>query len=117
MEDDERRDALRPGRRLQPLERRRHPRRAPRRARHSAEYREPLRNTYWNESLADLPDAYEIDVLAEDTCLVGLRVVLANGGSVAAQGGSLVLEIPDQQPQPPARLEQIKWRGDTPVVE
>ena len=82
-----------------------------------AEYREPLRNTYWNESLADLPDAYEIDVLAEDTCLVGLRVVMANGGSVAAQGGSLVLEIPDQQPQPPARLEQIKWQGDTPVVE
>ncbi len=82
-----------------------------------AEYREPLHNVYWNESLADLPDAYEIDVLAEDTCLVGLKVLLASGGRVTAHGGNLILEIPYQEPKPPAKLEQIKWDGDRPVIE
>jgi hypothetical protein len=82
-----------------------------------AEYRDPLHNTYWNESLADLPDAYEIDVLAEDTCLVGLKVLLANGGHVISRNGKMVLEIPLQEPRPPATLEQIQWQGDQPVVE
>lgn len=81
------------------------------------EYRDPLHNTYWNESLANLPGAYEIDVLAEDTCLVGLRVLLANGGRVTTQSGKMVLEIPFQEPQPPTSLEQIKWQGDKPVVD
>jgi hypothetical protein len=82
-----------------------------------AEYRDPLHNTYWNESLADLPDAYEIDVLAEDTCLVGLQVLLAHGGRVTSPSGKIVLEIPFQEPQPPTSLEQIKWQGDKPVVD
>ncbi|MBZ5672276.1 MAG: ADP-ribosylglycohydrolase family protein [Acidobacteriia bacterium] len=80
-------------------------------------YRDPLHNTYWNESLADLPDAYEIDVLAEDTCLVGIKVLLANGGYVITRDGKMVLMIPLQEPRPPATLEQIKWQGDQPVVE
>ncbi len=82
-----------------------------------AEYREPLHNTYWNESLADLPDAYEIDVLAEDTALVGLKVVLSHGGRVTTRDGKLVLRIPIQPPLPPATLEQIQWQGDRPVVD
>ena len=82
-----------------------------------AEYRDPLHNTYWNESLADLPDAYEIDVLAEDTCLVGLRVLLANGGRIFTTRGKMVLEVPFQERQSPARLEQTKWQGDKPVVD
>ncbi len=82
-----------------------------------AEYREPLHNTYWNESLADLPDAFEIDVLAEDTCLVGLKVLLSNGGRASTRGGKMVLEIPYQEPEPPATLEQIKWNGNTPVMD
>ena len=82
-----------------------------------AEYREPLHNTYWNESLADLPDAYEIDVLAEDTALVGLKVVLSHGGRVTTRAGNLVLKIPIQPPLPPATLEQIQWQGDRPVVD
>jgi hypothetical protein len=81
------------------------------------EYRDPLHNTYWNESLADLPDAYEIDVLTEDTCLVGLRVLLANGGRVTTHSGKILLEIPFQEARPPASLEQIKWQGDKPVVD
>ena len=82
-----------------------------------AEYREPLHNIYWNESLAGLPDAYEIDVLAEDTALIGMKVVLSHGGRATTRDGKLVLEIPTQAPEPPARLEQIHWQGDRPVVE
>jgi hypothetical protein len=82
-----------------------------------AEYREPLHNTYWNESLAHLPAAYEIDVLAEDTCLVGMKVLLASGGRVTTRGAKLMLEIPYQEPKPPAKLEQVKWSGDKPVVD
>jgi hypothetical protein len=82
-----------------------------------AEYRDPLHDVYWNESLADLPDAYEIDVLAEDTCLVGLKVLLANGGHVSTHAGKMILEIPVQEPQSPTTLEQTKWEGDKPVVD
>jgi hypothetical protein len=82
-----------------------------------AEYREPLHNTYWNESLAGLPDAYEIDVLAEDTALVGLKVVLSHGGHAVSRDGELVLEILIQSPTPPAKLEQIHWQGDRPAMD
>jgi ADP-ribosylglycohydrolase len=82
-----------------------------------AEYRDPLHNIYWNESLAGLPDAYEIDVLSEDTALVGLKVILANGGRVRTREGKLVLEIPVQVPVAPAKLEQVRWVGDKPVVQ
>jgi hypothetical protein len=82
-----------------------------------ADYREPLHNIYWNESLADLPAAYEIDVLAEDTALTGLNVILAHGGRAVTSGGKMILEIPSQPPEPPARLEQVRWKGDKPVVE
>jgi ADP-ribosylglycohydrolase len=81
-----------------------------------AEYRDPLHNIYWNESLAGLPDAYEIDVLSEDTALVGLKVILANGGRARTREGKLVLEIPAQPPVAPAQLEQVRWAGDKPVV-
>ncbi len=81
------------------------------------QYRNPLHNTYWNESLADLPDAYEIDVLAEDTALVGLKVLLVHGGRVTTRDGKLLLEIPEQEPQPPAKLEQIRWQGDKPILD
>ncbi len=80
-----------------------------------AQYREPLHNVYWNQSLADLPEAYEIDVLAEDTCLVGLKVLLAHGGAVATRNGKFILRIPYEDPKPPRTLEQIKWEGDKPV--
>jgi hypothetical protein len=82
-----------------------------------ADYRDPLHNIYWNESLAGLPDAYEIDVLAEDTALVGMKVILAHGGQAVSRDGKLVLEIPEQSPTPPAKLEQIHWEGDKPVIE
>lgn len=81
-----------------------------------AEYRDPLHNTYWNKTLAGLPDSYEIDVLAEDTAQVGLRVLLANGGEAVTKNGKLVLLIPYQEPVAPAKLEQIKWDGDKPVL-
>lgn len=81
-----------------------------------AEYRDPLHNTYWNKTLAGLPDSYEIDALARDTALVGISVVLANGGEVATHGGKLVLRIPLQSPSPPAKLEQIHWNGDKPIA-
>jgi hypothetical protein len=80
------------------------------------EYRDPLHNTYWNKTLAGLPDSYEIDVLARDTALVGSKVILANGGQMATRNGSLVLLVPVQQPVPPANLEQIQWREDMPVL-
>ncbi|HXX99776.1 MAG TPA: ADP-ribosylglycohydrolase family protein [Candidatus Limnocylindrales bacterium] len=82
-----------------------------------AEYREPLHNTYWNKTLAGLPDSYEIDALAGDTAMVGLKVLLANGGEVATRNGKLILRIPVQEPVPPANLEQIQWKDDTPVLE
>jgi len=81
-----------------------------------AEYRAPVHNTYWNKSLAGLPDSYEVDVLAEGTAQVGLKVLLANGGQVISRSGRLVLRIPEQVPEPPANLEQVKWDGDTPVI-
>ncbi len=82
-----------------------------------AEYREPLHNTYWNKTLAGLPDSYEIDALARDTALVGMEVVLKHGGQAVTRNGKLVLRIVAQEPAPPAGLEQVKWDGDTPVLE
>ena len=82
-----------------------------------AEYREPLHNTYWNKTLAGLPDSFEIDVLAEDTAQVGLKVLLANGGEVKTKEQKLVLMIPYQEPTAPATLEQIRWKDDTPVLD
>jgi len=82
-----------------------------------AQYREPLHNTYWNKTLAGLPDSYEIDVLAEDTAQVGLKVLLANGGQVTTEGEKIVLEISYQEPVAPAKLEQIQWKDDTPVLQ
>jgi len=81
------------------------------------EYREPLHNTYWNKTLAGLPDSYEIDVLAEDTAQVGLKVLLANGGEVSSVGGKLMLGIPYQEPVAPAKLEQVVWKDDRPVLD
>ena len=81
------------------------------------EWRDPLHNTYWNKTLAGSPDSYEIDALARDTALVGLDVILANGGGVVSRNGRLVLRIPLQQPVPPAKLEQIQWKGDTPILD
>ena len=82
-----------------------------------AEYREPLHNTYWNKTLAGLPDSYEIDALAGDTALVGMKVVLANGGEAVTRDGKLILRIPAQEPAPPTTLEQIRWKDDNPVLE
>ncbi len=82
-----------------------------------AEYREPLHSTYWNKTLAGLPDSYEIDVLSEDTAQVGLKVLLANGGEVETKDRKLVLLVPYQEPVAPAGLEQIKWKDDTPVLQ
>jgi hypothetical protein len=81
-----------------------------------AEYREPLHNTYWNKTLAGLPDSFEIDVLSEDTAQVGMKVLLANGGEVKTKAGKLVLEIPYQEPVAPATLEQVRWKDDTLVL-
>ena len=80
-----------------------------------AQYTEPVHNTYWNKTLAGLPDSYEIDVLSEDTAQIGLKVLLANGGEVVSRSGKLVLRIPQQDPVPPPNLEQTKWDGDKPV--
>jgi hypothetical protein len=82
-----------------------------------AEYRDPLHNTYWNKTLAGLPDSYEIDVLAEDTAHVGLKVLLANGGEVSSSDGKLMLRIPYQEPVAPAKLEQVQWKDDKPVLD
>jgi len=82
-----------------------------------AEYREPLHNTYWNKTLAGLPSSYEIDVLAEDTTQVGLKVLLANGGEISTRDGKMVLRIPHQEPVAPATLEQIEWIDDKPVLK
>src|SRR6201999_405070 len=79
------------------------------------EYTEPVHNTYWNETLSGLPDSYEVDVLAEDTAQVGLKVLLANGGEIASKSRKMVLRIPLQEPVAPAKLEQIQWDGDKPV--
>jgi hypothetical protein len=72
---------------------------------------------YWNKSLAGLPDSYEIDVLAEDTAQVGLKVLLANGGAVSSRDGKMILHIPYQEPLAPAKLEQVRWIEDRPVVD
>ena len=80
-----------------------------------AEYREPVHNTYWNKTLAGLPDSYEVDALAIDTAQIGLKVLLANGAEVVSRSGNLVLRIPQQDPVPPPNLEQVKWDGDKPV--
>jgi ADP-ribosylglycohydrolase len=82
-----------------------------------AEYRGALHNTYWNKTLAGLPDSYEIDALPRDTALVGLDVVLANGGEAVSRNGKLILRIPSQKPVPPATLEQIQWKDDKPVLD
>ena len=82
-----------------------------------AEYREPLHSTYWNKTLAALPNSYEIDALAGDTALVGVKVVLANGGEVVTRSGKLVLRVPVQEPVPPATLEQVRWKDDQPVLD
>lgn len=80
-----------------------------------AQYAEPVHNTYWNKTLAGLPDSYEVDVLSEDTAQVGLKILLANGGEVVSRSGKLVLRIPVQEPTAPANLEQVKWEGDKAV--
>jgi hypothetical protein len=82
-----------------------------------AEYREPLHNTYWNKSLAGLPNSFEIDVLSVDTAEIGLKVLLANGGQVRSRNGKLILRIPYQEPVAPAKLEQIHWKEDQPVPD
>ncbi len=82
-----------------------------------AEYRDPLHNTYWNKTLAGLPDSFEIDVLAEDTAQVGLKILLANGGEVKTTKGKLLLLVPYEVPVAPATLEQIQWDGDRPVLK
>jgi hypothetical protein len=82
-----------------------------------AEYRDPLHNTYWNKTLAGLPDSYEIDALSRDTALVGLKVILANGGDAVTKNGKLVLRIPYQLPTAPEKLEQIHWQNDKPILE
>jgi len=82
-----------------------------------AEYREPLHNTYWNKSLAGLPNSFEIDVLSVDTAEIGLKVLLANGGQVRSRNGKLILRIPYQEPVAPAKLEQIHWKQDQPVQD
>lgn len=82
-----------------------------------AEYRDPLHNTYWNKTLAGLPDSYEIDALSRDTALVGLEVLLANGGQAVTQDGKLILRIPVEEPVPPSTLEQIQWKDDQPVLD
>jgi len=82
-----------------------------------AEYREPLHNTYWNKTLAALPSSYEIDVLARDTALVGLDVLLANAGEAVSRGRKLVLRIPYQEPLAPTTLEQIHWQNDQPILD
>ena len=81
-----------------------------------AEYRDPLHNTYWNKTLAGLPDSYEIDVLSEDTAQIGLKVLLTNGGAVKTREGKMVLTIPYQEPVAPATLEQVRWQDDKPVL-
>ena len=81
------------------------------------EWRDPLHNTYGNKTLAGLPDSYEIDALAGDTALVGMKVVLANGGEVVSRDGKLILLIPQQEPLPPERLEQIRWQDDAPILD
>jgi hypothetical protein len=80
-----------------------------------AEYSDPVHNTYWNKTLAGLPDSYEVDALAGDTAQIGLKVLLANGGEIVSRSGKLVLRVPLQNPVPPATLEQVKWEGDKPV--
>ena len=82
-----------------------------------AEYREPLHNTYWNKTLAGLPDSYEIDVLSGDTAQIGLKILLANGGEVTTKNGKLILRVPYQEPEAPSKLEQIHWKDDKPVLE
>lgn len=82
-----------------------------------AEYREPLHNTYWNKSLAGLPNSFEIDVLSVDTAEIGLKVLLANGGQVRSRNGKLILRVPYQEPVAPAKLEQIHWKEDQPVPD
>jgi hypothetical protein len=82
-----------------------------------AEYREPLHNTYWNKTLAGLPDSYEIDALAGDTALVGMKVLLVNGGEVVTEGDKVTLRIPYQEPLAPKTLEQIRWKDDTPILD
>ncbi len=82
-----------------------------------AEYREPLHNTYWNKSLAGLPNSFEIGVLSVDTAEIGLKVLLANGGQVRSRNGKLILRIPYQEPVAPAKLEQIHWKEDQPVPD
>ncbi|MBZ5680336.1 MAG: ADP-ribosylglycohydrolase family protein [Acidobacteriia bacterium] len=81
-----------------------------------AEYGEPVHNTYWNKTLAGLPDSYEVDALAGDTAQIGLKILLANGGEVVSRSGKLVLRVPQQEPTPPSNLEQVKWDGDKPVL-
>ena len=80
-----------------------------------AQYSEPVHNTYWNKSLAGLPNSYEIDALSNDTALVGLKVLLANGGEIVSRSGKVVLRIPRQDPVPPSKLEQVKWDGGKPI--
>jgi hypothetical protein len=82
-----------------------------------AQYREPLHNTYWNKTLAGLPDAYEIDVLAEDTAQVGVKVLLANGGEVTTRNGKMLLRVPYQDPVASETLEQVEWIDDKPVLK
>lgn len=79
-----------------------------------AQYVGPVHNTYWNKTLAGLPDSYEVDVLSENTAQVGLKILLANGGEVVTRSGKVVLRIP-MQDVVAANFEQVKWEGDKPV--
>lgn len=54
---------------------------------------------------------------ARDTALVGLNVILANGGEAVTRKDKMILRIPLQDPLPPARLEQTQWKDDQPVLE
>ncbi len=82
-----------------------------------AEYRDPVHNTYWSNTLAGLPNSYEVDVLAEDTAQVGMKVILANGGEVITRNGKVILRVPYQEPVAPTTLEQVEWIDDKPVLK
>jgi hypothetical protein len=54
---------------------------------------------------------------ASRAALVGLNVILANGGKMITLDGKLVLRIPVQEPVAPVKLEQIQWKDDKPILD
>lgn len=57
-----------------------------------------LHNTYWNKTLAGLPDSYEIDALAGDTALIGLNVILATAVKQSPETASSCCGFPCRNP-------------------